>query len=134
MSRSHYSEDGTTWDFIRWRGAVSQAIRSKRGQFLLKELLDALDEMPVKKLARNALVTADGEYCALGVLGKKRGLPLEMIDPEDPEAVAKAFAVAPALVKEIAFENDDDFFYCNLSPQGRWNYMRQWVERHICPE
>jgi hypothetical protein len=47
MSRSGYSDDHSEWDLIRWRGAVASAIRGKRGQAFLRELLVALDAMPV---------------------------------------------------------------------------------------
>jgi len=47
MSRSGYSDDcDDQWSLICWRGAVKSAIRGKRGQAFLKEMLAALDALP----------------------------------------------------------------------------------------
>jgi hypothetical protein len=40
---------------IRWQGVVKSAIRGKKGQAFLKELLSALDAMPEKKLIAEEL-------------------------------------------------------------------------------
>lgn len=164
MSRSGYSddydEDGTGG---LWRGAVTRSIRGKRGQAALKELADAMDAMPNKALAAESLVTDSGEFCTLGVLGKARGLNMDPLDPEDWNAVAKAFNIAPAMVREIVYENDEvlddykwvDVVICGpmrpryfekhhrsvriaipeeaLGPQ-RWMRMRQWVESNLVKE
>jgi hypothetical protein len=130
MSRSGYSEDCDGWDLIRWRGAVTSAIRGKRGQALLLELRDALDAMPEKGLIAHELVDASGAFCTLGVIGSARGLPLSEIDPEDSDQVAKWFDIAPALAKEIVFENDEACWR-DETPQQRWDRMRQWVELAI---
>src|SRR6185295_11408998 len=82
LSRSGYSDDGERWDLIRYRGAVASAIRGARGQTFLKEILAALDAMPEKKLIANEL-EEDGQVCALGALGKARGLDMAGIDPEN---------------------------------------------------
>jgi hypothetical protein len=101
MSRSGYSDDIDGWALIRWRGAVTSAIRGERGQAMLRELVQALDALPEKRLASGSLVTAEGDYCTLGALGRARGMDMAPIDPEDREAVAKAFGVAEALAAEI---------------------------------
>jgi hypothetical protein len=43
------------WSHIRWRGAVASAIRGGRGQAFLREMLAAMDAMPVKRLVANEL-------------------------------------------------------------------------------
>jgi hypothetical protein len=131
MSRSGYTDDtDDQWGLIRWRGAVRSAIRGARGQVMLRELAAALDAMPEKRLAAESLVNADGEFCTLGALGHARGLDMSVLDPEDPEAVAKAFGVSPALVCEIVFENDEgaaeDWLEIDTEIHGP---MRRW-ERH----
>jgi predicted outer membrane lipoprotein len=132
MSRSGYSDDCDGWALIRWRGAVSQAIRGKRGQAMLGEMLQALDALPEPSLAAESLVTADGEYCALGALGQARGIDLEHIDPDDRGSVAQAFGVAEALAAEIMDMNDRETFdergYFNFDvcgPMRRWESHRQ---------
>lgn len=160
MSRSGYSDDCDGWALIRWRGAVESAIRGKRGQQLLREIAAALDAMPEKELAAESLVTADGEVCALGAVGRVRGIDLAALDPEDPYQVAEAFGVAPALVKEIVYLNDegvDDFDWVDVEVCGpmrpnwpdwgshrrsvrvakpwvansRWHHMRAWVAQNL---
>lgn len=129
MSRSGYSDDCDGWALIRWRGAVQAAIRGRRGQAMLRELVQALDALPEKRLARDALSTDDGEYCTLGALGRARGLDLAAIDPDDREAVASAFGVAEAMAAEIMFLNDDeieDFTYVNFEVVGP---LRPWERR-----
>lgn len=128
MSRSDYSDDIDNWDLIRWRGQVASAIRGKRGQKLLNDLANALDAMPVKRLIKGEL-KENGEYCALGVVGEKRGLSMDDIDPDDPETVAKTFDIAEQLAREIVFQNDDNCEY--KTPEQRWEYMRAWVQDKI---
>ncbi|ENQ7660184.1 hypothetical protein ACEQOL_006537 [Pseudomonas aeruginosa] len=41
MSRSGYCDDLDNWSLICWRGAVSSAIKGKRGQAFLIELREA---------------------------------------------------------------------------------------------
>lgn len=121
MSRSGYSDcDGDHWSLIRWRGAVASAIRGKRGQEMLKEILSALDALPEKILAAESLVNAEGQYCTLGALGRQRNIDMESIDPEDYEAVAKTFGVSGALAREIMWMNDE---YVDA---------KKWIEVEIC--
>jgi hypothetical protein len=129
---------------------------------MLRELLQALDALPDKWLASDSLVTADGEYCTLGALGRARGIDLTAIDPDDREAVAKAFGIAEALAAEIMFENDEGgvghendrigFNYEVTGPMRpwerhtqlrwkpnpkvgyqRWSRMRAWAVANILP-
>jgi hypothetical protein len=162
MSRSGYTDDfGDVLSLGRWRGRVASAIRSKRGQALLRGLLAALDAMPDKRLVAHEL-EADGEHCALGVLGAVRGIDLSKLDPEDPDQVAAAFDIAAPLAQEIVYENDEhideevwvDFQICGpmrpnwpdwgehrrsiLVPatnveERRWAHMRAWVAQQIKP-
>jgi hypothetical protein len=126
MSRSGYHDDHDDyWALIRWRGAVKSAMRGKRGQALLRDLLAALDAMPEKRLIAHELVTADGEHCALGVLGAARGFDLTKIDPDDAEQVAKAFDISPALAREIVYMNDE--WVTRGTPEERWARMRMWI-------
>ncbi|HDR9756466.1 TPA: hypothetical protein ACK3Q6_001657 [Burkholderia cepacia] len=137
MSRSGYSDDCENIEL--WRGAVTRAIRGKRGQALLRDLAAALDAMPEKRLITNELQAADGDFCTLGVLGHVRGLDLKSIDPEDREAVAAAFKIAPALAAEVVFENDERGYHWDHAlgksvietPEERWTRMRQWVAANL---
>ena len=130
MSRSGYSEDCDGWALICWRGAVASAIKGKRGQAFLRELLDALDAMPVKELITGEL-ERDGSYCALGVVGARRGLDLKAIEADDPEDVAKHFKIARALVAEIEFENDEGAWRYDIPPEKHWTRIRRWTAENI---
>lgn len=109
MSRHGYVDDGDFDDNLamgRWRGTVTRTIRGKRGQAFLRELLAALDAMPVKELVAGEL-EADGCRCALGVVGAARGKDLSRIDTEDWEQLAREFGISETLAREIMWNNDE---------------------------
>ena len=142
MSRSGYSEDGDdNWSLICWRGAVNSALRGKRGQAFLKELGEALDAMPVKRLVTEEL-QADGEFCTLGVVGQARGLDMSTIDPGESDVVASKFGIAEAMAREIVWENDEhpgvygkredgSVGWRRETPEERCTRMRNWVDSQI---
>ena len=132
MTRSGYQDDLDQWDLIRWRGAVESAMRGKRGQAFLREMLAALDALPEKALDASVIVQ-QGEKpgcCAMGAVAIARGIEADAlkIDPEDPEAVGKLFNISRAMAQEIAFYNDE---WGHETPEARWERMRRWVERKI---
>jgi hypothetical protein len=129
MSRSGYSDDIDQWDLIRWRGQVASAIRGKRGQSLLRDLLSALDSMPEKALIKADYENEEGDVCTLGALGKTRGIEMRGFDPEDYDGWANTFGVAHQLIQEITFMNDDGWY--NETPEQRWQRMRSWVADQI---
>lgn len=135
MSRSGYTDDCDGWALVRWRGAVNSAIKGKRGQQTLREILCALDAMPVKELAADSFASANGQFCILGALGAARGMPLETLDPDDPEGVAGKFGIAIAMVREIVYENDECSPWLPYpqkeTPAARWSRMRAWVVANI---
>lgn len=134
MSRSGYNDDCEQWALIRWRGAVASAIRGKRGQAFLKEMLAALDALPEKKLIQSDLQDEydDGAVCALGAVGRARQMPMSNIDPEDHESVASSFGIPHALACEVMWMNDDAWW--RLTPEERFAMMRRWVESRIVVE
>jgi hypothetical protein len=132
MSRSGYIDDYDD-DFLalyRWRGQVASAIRGKRGQKLLKDLLSALDAMPEKVLIANELEANDGGVCALGAVGKARGIDMTGVDPQEFEVVAPLFDIAEPLAREIAYENDECGTY-RETPEQRFVRVRKWVVSQI---
>lgn len=158
MSRSGYSDDYGDDDplaFGRYRAQVQSAIRGKRGQALLRELLEALDAMPEKRLVAGEL-EAEGSFCALGVVGQARGLNLATIDTYDVESLGPKFNIAEQLAREIMWVNDEHvsdekWVYAEvfgpLQPwkdrlEGfrvpnenagfeRWRTVRDWVAKHV---
>lgn len=148
MSRSGYYDDiDDNWAWIRWRGYVASAIRGKRGQSFLREMLAAMDAMPEKKLIANDLEVADGCVCAIGSVGKARGIDMSALDPENYDAVAATFGINEKLAQEIVFMNDEAFIFetdakgyikhdengksIYLTPEGRFKKMRAWIVSHI---
>ena len=131
MSRSGYTDDCDGWALIRWRGAVASALRGRKGQAFLREMLTALDNLVGKRLIAGDLMRG-GEVCAIGAVGAARGIDMTGIDPEDPETVAGVFGIAPALAKEIVFENDE--WACKATPEDRFTRMRAWVVVRLTDE
>ena len=129
MSRSGYDNDGTEWDCIRWRGAVTSAMRGKRGQAFLEELRAALEAMKEKRLIEGELVQ-EGEVCALGAIGMKRGIDMAAINPYDVDTVANTFNIAHAMAAEIMFMNDDGGNY-RETPERRYDRMSAWIDEEI---
>lgn len=129
MSRSGYEDDDDNWALIRWRGAVNSAMRGRRGQRLLRELRDALDAMPNKRLIAGDL-ESHGEVCALGAVGKKRGIDVSRLDPEDSYTVARLFDIADALAREVVYINDEEG-PLRETPEHRWQRVRRWVDSRL---
>lgn len=119
---------------------VKNAAKGRRGQALFRELLEALDAMPVKELASRAVVRK-GECCALGSLALHRGIdlsPIELPEGEDEdddgdwstEWLRDELGIVDCLAREIVYENDD----CGPAgetPAERWVRMRNLVTKNI---
>lgn len=130
MSRSGYNEDGDgdNWAFICYRGAVTSAIKGKRGQAMLREIIDRLDGMSVKELISSEL-EQEGSFCTLGVVGQARGMDMTKLDAYDPDAVAATFGIAPALAREIVYENDEVIDDHKWEMVEVFGPLRQWEAR-----
>lgn len=146
MSRHGYSDfddfDGdSNWNMIRWRGAVTSAIRGKRGQAFLRDLIEALDAMDTKELAHTTLY-GEGSVCALGVVARRRGADLseaqaELDDPDGDhqwatETAGDKLSIAAALAREVVWENDEG--YWGETPEQRWRRVRAWAVKHLRKE
>ena len=129
MSRSGYRDDcDDQWGLIRRRGAVASAIRGKRGQAFLREMLAALDALPEKRLIENDLEHGR-TVSALGAVGKARGTPMANIDFEDQKSVAAAFSIPITLAGEIMSINDEA--WNKERPEHRYIRVRKWVESKL---
>jgi hypothetical protein len=142
MGRAGYNDDCDGWELAMYRGQVASATRGKRGQGLLKDILIAMNGMPVKRLVADDLETAEGAVCAIGAAGKLRGVDMSGLDPEDYETVAGRFNVADCLAREIVWENDEcghhriewrngKRHWCDETPEERFVRMRKWVRSQI---
>lgn len=129
MSRSGYSDDLDSAELNLYRGRVTRAIRGKRGQAFIRELLEALDAMPEKRLVAGELQDHDGEVCAIGSVGARRGVDMSNLDPENPDQVGKVFDIARCLAAEIVFQNDEA--WGGQTPEKRFERMRKWAASHL---
>lgn len=136
MSRSGYIDDfeGEGWEEALAMGRVASAIRGKRGQKFFRDLVAALDAMPAKRLVTDALVREDStgfeNVCALGALGKARGLDMTPLDPDNSRQVAEAFDISPTLAREVVYENDEGA-WGRETPEQRWLRVRTWAVSKI---
>lgn len=138
MSRSGYSDDygcENLRELTMWRGAVASAIGGKRGQAFLREMLSCLDHLPNQgRLIADDLIRQGSrvyaDVCAIGSVGVTRGLHMLDLDPSDRDQVAAAFGIAPALVAEIEYINDEGSYWTE-TPEQRFARVRDWVEAQI---
>lgn len=138
MSRSGYSEDyDETFPnagFL-YQSNVDRSLKGARGQAFLREMADALDAMPEKRLIAEEL-ERDGAVCAIGSVGAKRGIDMSKLNPDDPKSVGKTFGISEAMAREVVYQNDEDFRSWTKpeTPEQRWSRMRAWVASQIRPE
>ena len=130
MSRSGYSEECEQGALNLYRANVDRTIAGKRGQTFLREMTAALDAMPAHELAAEVLVK-DGAACAIGAVALARGVDVSGLDPEDAAKVGETFGIAETMVREIVFENDDDFGGGRETPAARWTRMRAWAVENL---
>lgn len=127
MSRSGYSDECENLNL--WRANVDRTIAGKRGQAFLRELVESLEAMPQKRLITEELRAENGEVCAIGAVGLKRGVDMATIDPSNPEEVAPAFGISTMLAQEIVWENDER--RTSQTPEERWERMHKWAKEHL---
>jgi len=134
MSRSGYTDDegDDPLQYGRWRGRIKSAIRGARGQQFLRDALAALDAMPEKRLIVEELLDDEKEVCTLGAVLIAKGADPSQFDPHDHDGLGKALNIAPCLVQEIEFENDDE--WAPTTPEQRWQRMRRYIEKLIKPQ
>lgn len=123
----------------RWLARVKSAMRGKRGQAFLRDLIAALDAMPVKELHPHNV--AGENLCAMGVVGVYRGAdltkPQEELNEEDgdhewaTEYTGDILDIAPSLAREVAYLNDEGFYG---TPAETWSQMRRWAEKNLIKE
>ena len=137
MSRYCDSDD---YDWEPWMegqaaGAMRSAIRGRRGQQLLRDLIAGLDALPVPELAAGALEDPEtGCVCALGAVRLQRGAEAVALrfDPTDPDIdwrdLAKPFDISETLAHAVISENEygskrND----EQSRRRRWQSVRAWA-------
>lgn len=153
MSRSGYIDDCERWDLIRWRGQVASAIKGNRGQAFLLEMWRSMQALPSHRLTAGELENEyDGAVCAIGSVGKARGVDMSKLDPEDHDAIADAFGIPHQLAQEIMYLNDECdrgeyvpahgptrhpwqrlSVFVPATPEKRFERMKKWIEANLRP-
>jgi hypothetical protein len=135
-----YGGDFESWMEGQDAGALKSAIKGRRGQRFLQDLLAALDSLPEPELSAGALEDeTTGCCCAFGAVRRFRGessVPLwfdPMDEDVDPHHLAELFDVSQRLAWEVVVVNDT---YCgnNNSPgdrRRRFKEVREWAVRNI---
>jgi hypothetical protein len=124
MSRSNYSHDCENVGL--YRGTVERAIAGPRVQALLRDMVSALESMPVRELAADVFV--DGEsMCAMGAVARARNIDedtLARLDPHEPDDVGELLDIPACVAAEIAYENDE---WARGDDEDRWQHMHAWA-------
>lgn len=156
MSRSgygdYYGDDVYANAADLYEANRERALNGRRGQQFLKELLAALDALPEPRLVRGVMVDRHdcGGVCALGAVGRARGLDMSKIDllieHGDGEGedgtdvgvpVAELFGITQYVAREIMHVNDFKHWLddgdLTETPEDRFARVRRWVVERIAP-
>ena len=140
---SRYCSDDD-YDYEPWMegqaaGAMRSAIRGRRGQRLLRDLIAGLDALPVPELAAGSLEDPEtGCVCALGAVRMQRGaeaVPLRF-DPNDPDVgwrdLAQPYDISETLAHAVICQNEyGDERNDESSRRRRWRSVRAWAMGHL---
>jgi hypothetical protein len=142
MTRLYYYDDDL--DYFQEgliAGALRSAIRGKRGQQFLRDLVQALDALPSPELAAGALEDEKtGCCCAFGAVRRFRGadaVPLwfhPMEEDMTPDNLAEPFNVSKTLAWAVVQANEDGMIGNDESKRRlRWKQVRDWAVRRLIP-
>lgn len=147
MSRHGYSDDFDDYlSYGRYRGQITSALRGRRGQRFLRELINVLDAMPVKRLFAidydqdGLYQKVDDEHrndldlcrpCALGAIANARGWEDRMdLNASEHHVIASRLDIHENLVAEVQFKNDEGW-HGIMSEESRWQFMRDWAVSNL---
>lgn len=156
MGRFEYDNEGDVYSVLAMGRHVynlKRHLESPKGQATLKELRQALLDMPEKRLIHGylAYVRTEGElleekeeFCTIGVLAKARGVPISELEThvdeygfdqfeeeEQTRGIGEKIGLPGCLTIELAFENDGYPWPQNEKPEERWRRMLRWVNGWI---
>lgn len=137
MGRAEYSEDCDGSEVFLYRRSVETALRGRRGQRLVRDLIAGLEAMEDRRLITEDLVDDEGCVCALGAVARIRNIDdtlLKVLNDQSPSLVARVLDIAESLAREVMFENDDDFGIHIETPEQRWERVYAWAQAHLLPE
>lgn len=153
MSRFGYDGD-ETWNEGRqamWDHSQQQALRSKRGLKMLREVEVALSALPGKRLVSGVLANQQGEVCAVGAWAKARlesGNTLQAYGKEvqslerlaeldeyqegnawDTAEFGRANGLGLCIAWVLAYQNDETAE--RFTPEQRYEHVLGWVRQQI---
>ena len=142
MSRLYFDDD---WDYNLeglQQGWLRSAIRGKRGQQFLRELVTALDALPAPELSCGALEDAQtGCCCAFGAVRRLRGAENVKLwfHPEEedlsPDNLAEPFGVSNTLAWAVVQANEEMAeSNTKQARRRRWADVRAWAVSHLQPD
>ena len=143
MSRITYSDDcydADAADMLRgyaFAGNCDRALKGKKGQKALRELVAALEALPEKRLAKGFVETKTGEVCALGALARARGCDVSRFtryaewdwDDDVTSLLAKALGITFPLAWQVMDANDNLCAHC--TPEKRYERVLAWARSQI---
>jgi hypothetical protein len=142
MTRLYYDDDDSdpSQEGLA-AGALCSAIRGKRGQRFIRDLVQALDALPLPELAAGALEDEEtGCCCAFGAVRRFRGadaVPLwfhPMEEDMTPDNLAEPFNVSETLAWAVVQANEDGMTGNDESTRRRrWKQVRYWAVRQLIP-
>lgn len=113
-----------------WRERVADALASNQGQGFLREMVAAVEQEP--GLCSRALLTTEGEVCAIGAVLRQRGEKVEPEDPDDysdwaPDEIALLAGIPEEMAQEVMYQNDE----WSGSPADVRTHMLAWARVKI---
>jgi len=136
--RVYVNEDNEENTYGLWVGSAKKAIGGKKGQAFLKELRQAILNLPKRELFKDRF-NKEGGVCALGALGLKRNMDMCELDsqiendePVETKFIAHKFGITPTLAWEIIYANDDE--RSSVTPSKRYRRFLKWLDKKIIDE
>ena len=130
-----------------WQSMYQRSLKGKRGQRNLRDFIAALDAMPEKRLISDAQVEKEydedkDEYvvvgvCAVACFAAARGKDPAYFGDEDDSDIystaelGRSAGLSWTMAWEMTNANDEEFG--SLSPEERWQAMRDWAVLKLLP-
>lgn len=134
---------------LMWQWNLEQHLKGAKGQAVLRELREALLELPERRLIRGRLADEDGCVCVVGALAVHRGFDIQLlaekikpdprwgdIDEYDSELATQALGhelgLKDVMAMALAAHNDDAWSApINETLEQRFERVLAWVEKAL---
>lgn len=140
MSRHWTGESDDPLDWGRYTAALRSSIRGRRGQRLLRDLIDGLEALPEPELDCHELAShGTGCVCAFRAVALHRGESFDdLADAEtlEPSELAERYDVSSTLANEIVQLNDEIVAggsHDVIQRRVRWRKVHAWALANLSP-